>query len=145
MPFYDYCCDTCNLQIEERRSYQERDTAKKCASCNGNLIYKFPVSAAQGYVPFEPYYDESLDIDIHGIRHKQQVMKALGVIEAGDKVHGARNFEEDNPESIKPIPKLSGKTLDDHRREADRREKERSNFVVGDEKGNYTKAKDLPE
>jgi len=144
MPFYDYCCDTCDVQIEERRLYEERNTIKKCFSCEGNLIYKFPISAAQGYVPFEPYYDESLNVDIHGIRHKQEVMKAMGVIEAGDKVHGARNYDDTCAENVKPIEKLSGRTLDDYRREEDVRQKERDNFVISDDNGNITKASDLP-
>lgn len=144
MPFYDYCCNMCNLQVEERREYKDRDAVKKCSSCNGSLVYQFPMSAAKGYVPFEPYYDESLDVDIHGLRHKQQVMKAMGVIEAGDKVHGARNYDSDSSEAIKPVSRLSGRTLDDHRREAEIREEERNNFMVSDDNNQLKKADDLP-
>jgi len=143
MPFYDYVCNNCNNKVELRCLYEERLVNKSC-DCGGNLLYQFPMSAAQGYVPFEPYYDESLNIDIHGLRHKQQVMKALGVIEAGDKVHGARNYDDKSPNNIKPIAKLSGRSLDDYRREEDIRQQERANFVVSDEKGDYKKADDLP-
>jgi hypothetical protein len=104
------------------------------------------MSAIKGYMPFESYYDESLDMDIHGLRHKKQIMKALGVVEAGDKVKGARNWDEKAPNSVKPIQKLSGRTLDDYRREEEKRAEDRNNFAVGTDGSNDVgKADDLPD
>jgi hypothetical protein len=57
----------------------------------------------------------------------------LNVIEAGDKVHGARNYDASAPESIKPTDNMSGRSLDDYRREEDKREEDKNNFVVGTE------------
>jgi hypothetical protein len=62
------------------------------------------MGAALGVRVMDPYYDEALGCDIHGPRHKAQVMKSQGVQEAGDTVHGARNFDKDAPHHIKPLP-----------------------------------------
>jgi hypothetical protein len=62
------------------------------------------MQAIQGYQPFEAYFDESLNCDIKGRRHKQEVMTILGVHESGDRVGGARNFDEKAPHHVKPTP-----------------------------------------
>ena len=132
MPIYDYTCTTCKATHEHVSSFDTRPKSVKC-ECGGKATYNFPLQGIFGFQPFESYYDESLDVDIHGRRHKEQVMKALNVIEAGDKVHGARNYDSSAPESIKPIDALSGRSLDDHRREQEKREEDKDNFVVGTE------------
>ena len=132
MPLYDYTCDTCNTTSEIVVSLEDKKETLKC-QCGGTGTLEFPVSAIKGFQPFESYYDESLNVDIHGRRHKEQVMKALNVIEAGDKVRGARNYDDNAPESIKPLETLSGRSLDDHRREEEKREEDKHNFVVGTE------------
>ena len=132
MPLYDYTCETCNTTKEIVVSLEDKKKTIKC-QCGGDAALQFPVTAIKGFQPFESYYDESLDMDIHGRRHKEQVMKALNVIEAGDKVRGARNYDDKAPESINPIDRLSGRSLDDHRREEEKREEDKYNFVVGTE------------
>lgn len=144
MPLYDYSCNKCEKKQELWSSFEVRNHTRECA-CGGQLEYQFPMSAIKGYMPFESYYDESLDMDIHGLRHKKQIMKALGVVEAGDKVKGARNWDEKAPNSVKPIQKLSGRTLDDYRREEEKRAEDKNNFVVGtDDSNDVGKADDLP-
>tara|TARA_R100000664_G_scaffold9034_1_gene15015 strand:- start:11356 stop:11814 length:459 start_codon:yes stop_codon:yes gene_type:complete len=132
MPLYDYKCNSCNKTIEVVVSFADKKQNIKC-QCGSIASLQFPVSAIKGFQPFESYYDESLNVDIHGRRHKQQVMKALNVIEAGDKVHGARNYDSSAPENIKPVEKLSGRSIDDYRREEEKREEDKHNFVVSTE------------
>tara|TARA_R100000963_G_scaffold33488_1_gene25885 strand:- start:397 stop:876 length:480 start_codon:yes stop_codon:yes gene_type:complete len=150
MPFYDYKCNTCNAVHEIPILYSKRNQPQECLSCGKEAVYQFPTSGIFGFQPFESYYDESLNMDIHGRRHKEQTMKALNVIEAGDKVHGGRNYDSSAPETIKPISKLSGRSLDDIRREDEKREEDTHNFVVGTENkdgktvDNYKRAADLP-
>jgi len=62
------------------------------------------MGAALGVQLLDSYYDEALGCDINGYRHKRQVMKAQGVIEAGDSVGGARNFDKHAKHHIKPLP-----------------------------------------
>ena len=72
------------------------------------------------------------------------------MVVAGDKVRGARNYDSSAPETIKPISKLSGRSLDDIRREGEKREEDTRNFVVGTENkdgksvDSYKRASDLP-
>jgi len=133
MPLYDYTCTSCNRTQEHVVAYEDKPDIIECEGCGGEASYSFPLGGIFGFQPFESYYDESLDMDIHGRRHKEQVMKALNVIEAGDKVRGARNYDASAPESIKPLDNLSGRSLDDYRREEDKRQEDTSNFIVGTE------------
>ena len=150
MPLYDYTCTSCNRTQEHVVAYEDKPDIIECEGCGGEASYSFPLGGIFGFQPFESYYDESLDMDIHGRRHKEQTMKALNVIEAGDKVHGGRNYDSSAPETIKPISKLSGRSLDDIRRESEKREEDTRNFVVGTENkdgksvDNYKRAADLP-
>jgi hypothetical protein len=108
------------------------------------------MSGIFGFQPFESYYDESLNMDIHGRRHKEQTMKALNVIEAGDKIHGSRNYDETASGVIKPSSQLSGRSLDDLRREDEKREEDKHGFLVATENkegkivDSPVKAMDLP-
>uniref|UniRef100_A0A6M3L397 Uncharacterized protein n=1 Tax=viral metagenome TaxID=1070528 RepID=A0A6M3L397_9ZZZZ len=99
---YDYLC-TCGKTQEAFRPYAKRHDPLPC-SCGQLAHYQFPVEAIQGFQPFEGYFDEALNCDIKGRRHRQQVMKMLHVQEAGDAVHGARNFDAKAPYHVKPLP-----------------------------------------
>lgn len=103
MPRYDYRCRSCGSVSTEFVRYEDRASDKKC-SCGSASKYEFPMGAALGVRVMEAYYDEGLGCDIHGARHKAQVMKAQGVQEAGDTVHGARNFDKSAPHHVKPLP-----------------------------------------
>lgn len=95
------------------------------------MLYQFPVHAIKGFQPFEDYHDESLGVDIKGRRHKQEVMRAMGVIEAGDKVHGGRNWDENAGVTVRDNLAPIGRTMEDVRRETEKREEDAANFAVG--------------
>ena len=103
MPRYDYKCCSCGSVSTEFVRYEDRAKDKAC-KCGSPSKYEFPVGAALGVRVMEPYYDEGLGCDIHGPRHKAQIMRSQGVQEAGDTVHGARNFDKDAPHHVKPLP-----------------------------------------
>jgi len=106
--FYDFKCDTCEYIVE---AYTNTITkTRPCGKCGGTLVRQFPVEAARGFQPFEAYHDEALGCDITGRKHRQYVMKALNCQEAGDPVHGARNFDKHATEHLKPIP-CTGETF----------------------------------
>ena len=128
MPNYDYSCTVCGSNATEYRTYEERNERGKCA-CGEATAYKFPMQAALGFQPFETYYDEGLDCDISGMRERQQVMKAMGLQEAGDSVHGARNWDQENPHAVKE-QKPIGRRFSDIQRERQRGIDERDNFTV---------------
>ncbi len=107
MPRYDFNCLVCNFEEERWASFEERTAT--CPECGDKMVRQFPLSAIKGFQPFESYYDEGLGCDINGRRERQQVMKALNVIEAGDKVHGGRNFEANAPHHVKPQPPRGAK------------------------------------
>ena len=106
MPRYDYVCSSvgCNSRQTLEKSYEERQHSAVCAECGSEAKYEFPMGAALGVQILDSYYDEALGCDIKGYRHKRQVMKAQGVIEAGDSVRGARNFDKHAKHHIKPSP-----------------------------------------
>lgn len=108
---------------------------------------EFPVEAARGYQAFEAYYDEALNLDITGRRQKQQELKARELVEAGDRVRGAINFDKHAPHHIKPLPPrgITYQWHDEQRRKTERAE---SDFMVGvgrpGQKAEYVKASELP-
>lgn len=103
MPRYDYTCKACLETTVRHVSFEQRESAQSC-ECGSEAAYQFPLGAIKGFMPFEEYYDEALDCDIKGRSHRQSVMRALNVVEAGDKVGGARNFDKNAPDHIKPRP-----------------------------------------
>ncbi len=104
MPRYTYACPHCRYEQDAFVAYADRTDPQTCERCGAHAYYQFPVEAALGFQPFEPYYDEALDGDITGRRDKQLFLKAEGLIEAGDKVRGSRNFDAKAPHHIKPLP-----------------------------------------
>ena len=106
MPNYDYNCPKC-FAHEERR-VEHREVTQTC-HCGATMKRQFPVEAAKNFQPFEAYYDEALDVDVTGREDKRHKMAALGVVEAGDKVGGARDFDANAPHHIKPLPPRGAK------------------------------------
>lgn len=102
MPLYDYQCSKCHAVREEFLPADD-GRALSC-ECGGSMKRQFPFAAAFGYQPFEAYYDEALDCDITGSEHRKFVMRAKNVIEKGDRVHGAINFDKHAPHHVKPLP-----------------------------------------
>ena len=90
---------------------------------------------------FEPYHDEALNCDIHGERHRQQVLAAEGLHESGDRVGGAREFDVSNPGNGGILP-LQGVSNDENRRKADKRRQQAGEMVVGvDTRNTYGEVK----
>ena len=104
MPRYDYVCISpeCLEEHTLERSYKDRTNVSFCPKCGAKAEYQFPVGAALGVQVLEPYYDEGLGCDINSHPHRRKVMKAQGVIEAGDPVKGARNFDKHAKHHVKP-------------------------------------------
>ena len=126
MPNYDYNCPKC--YVEEERSVRDRMVSQFCR-CGAKMNRQFPVEAAKNFQPFEAYYDEALDVDITGREDKRHKMAAMGVMEAGDKVGGARDFDENAPHHIKPLPPRGAKLKE---------KKAPENWAVGVEKDGKT-------
>lgn len=107
------------------------------------MQYQFPLSQ-NWWGPIE-YHDEGLGVDIHGRRERQEAMKAMGVVEAGDPKGGARNVSDELQIGIE---KPTGYTLSDYQREQDlaRRARDRKVISVVDEDGTRRSARyeDLP-
>ena len=110
---YDYRCGECSRVVVDDRSFETREMPLHCG-CGGTMEYQFPLSAIKGFTPFESYYDEALGCDINGPREKAQILKAMGLVEAGDSIKGSRNFDKDAPDHIKSRPP-KGVTFDDAR------------------------------
>ena len=105
MPIYAYECDQCGHIQDLKIPYDRREDDHPCERCgDGVAKYQFPFAAALGYQPFEAYWDEVLDCDVNGRREKREILKAEGLVEAGDKSGGARLFDSKLPDHIKPLP-----------------------------------------
>jgi len=103
MPSYDYECANGHISTHFV-PYEKRKVMQSCPVCADGAHYQFPVAAALGFQPFETYYDEALDGDITGREDKRLFLKSQGLMEAGDKVRGGRNFDKHAPDHIKPLP-----------------------------------------
>jgi len=107
VPNYDYRCSS-NHVSTRFVSWDARERGHQCW-CGADAEYQFPVQAARGFQPFEAYYDEGLGFDVTGRRDKKHIMSALGVQEAGDPVHGARDVDMAAPDHIKPRDPIGAK------------------------------------
>lgn len=105
MPNYSYYCKDCDIEYERMVRYEVREIPYECPQCHGKAEYVFPLTR-NIWGPID-YHDESLGVDIHGRRHRKEVMKAMGVQEAGDPKGGARNFEESHATGILPPQGIS--------------------------------------
>ena len=93
MPIYSYECSACGMLNELVRKIPDRADPVYCrcgAECS-RIVESFTPDV------FEPYYDEGLGSDVYSRSHRRAIMKELNVIEAGDKIHGGRNFDEKAP------------------------------------------------
>ena len=128
MPTYDYKCESCNSYTEHIVRYDDRHDAQVCRICTKQKAEY--VMTRPHTREIEPYHDEALNCDIHGERHRQQVLAAEGLQEAGDRVNGAREFDASNPGNAGVMP-LQGISHDDNRRNTDKRRRQAGEMVVG--------------
>ncbi len=124
---YDFECEGCGRVSSD---FATLDDKRRLCVCGQTMKRLFPLSAS--YQPFKPYFDEALGVDITGARQKSQVMKLMGVLEAGDKKGGARDFDEDASVVIDDSPEPIGRTVDDflHSEDARRDDKEKFAYSV---------------
>lgn len=142
MPKYDYRCSECDRVTEEHRNVDDRQLNGICPHCKSDTEFVFPLGGFALWT-FEPYYDEALDMDIRSRGEKKEVLRALGLQEAGDKVGGARNFDKD-AEYVRADQPLSGRTYDDHVKEQELA-KEARDWAVGVETGGQTDFKKVSD
>ena len=100
MPIYSFVCKDCGIEDDVHRKVDDRakPVECRCGAKMSRMLERFTVDT------FEPYYDEGLGSDVYSARDKKAIMNNLGVVEAGDQVHGARIFDEKSPNLIKNQP-----------------------------------------
>ena len=101
MPTYSFYCKYCDLREDHIVALNDINKIIRCRLCGETTKREFPVEAALGYQPFETYHDEALGVDIHGQREKAKILRDRNLIEAGDRVGGAINFDKHAPHHIK--------------------------------------------
>ena len=102
MPLYDVRCMTCLITKERIISLAELDDPQVCSFCGSVAERVFPLEAALGYKPFEAFYAEPFDCDVHGYREWEQIKKSNGVEEKGDRA-GLR-LEEKSSHAVRIGP-----------------------------------------
>jgi hypothetical protein len=125
MPNYGYRCE-CGYVFDDFGPYEDRKKPRECVECGEMAQYSQADSLTRNFIGFESYYDEGLDCDIHGHRHRREVMRSQGVIEAGDAKGGARNVEK--TAIGRQAPK--GINHSDNQYKSERNEKARQETVV---------------
>lgn len=106
MPLYDYKCHACGLEQERLLPIALRSKPGWCENCGEGCLVR--VVKMPQVLAFEPHYDEGLGSDVYSWEDRRRVMRHLGVEEAGDPVHGGRNFDSKAPEKVGKMP-LQGK------------------------------------
>lgn len=146
MPAYDYTCVQCRATEERSVLYAERHQ-QTCTRCGSPMAKQFPIEAARNFTVYETYHDEGLGIDITGPLQKKEALKALGLMETGDPVKGARNWDRKAPQHLdRTAP--TGRTLADVQRDKEYQQKVSDAFEVQTVRGGLAgptmRAKDLP-
>lgn len=144
---YDYECrnDGCDTDQFTVRGIPVDDRHSVCCQeCfePATLV----ILTAPTVVSYETHYDEGLGIDISGPRERKQAMKALNLVEAGDKVRGSRL--EDKHAGVE-VGRLAptGRTLSDYQRDQEaRRESQNAPVTVehSDGKTSVVRPSELP-
>jgi hypothetical protein len=128
MPTYTFQCQKCSSAIDLIRSVDRRNDMVLC-ECDA-VMQRTPELFRPNV--FEPYYDEGLGEDLYSFADKRRSMKELGVVESGDRVGGARNFDKHAPDYVSKMPVRGVRrrpkpvdpiveTLDDNGKVAERR------------------------
>ncbi len=139
MPLYPFAC-TCGHKTDDFVSLEHRDDFFPCPRCGKALQRQMPLV---NVLRFEPFYHEALDVDITGRKHQKEVYNAFGIIEAGDRKHGARN-EEKSPLANRMVPlPPKGRSLSDIQREKERGRQIADDMIIGTGQARYAVG-DLP-
>lgn len=100
MPTFCYICDDCGYRFEEFvDSFTKKRRGEPCTKCGEAMREDF-MQNRPGAMIFQPYFDEALDCDVNGSREKKQILAAEGLQEVGDRVGGARDFDESAPHHV---------------------------------------------
>ena len=135
MPTYTFECAPCDIVQDFERSVAKRNEPVMCGC--GQFAARIPERPVVH--SFEPYYDEGLGCDISSRTERKAVMASLNLQEAGDAVHGARNWDQKNPVQMKKVPLRGVQHVKAQERD--------SVIKTHDEKGNVTssqKFSDMP-
>lgn len=100
MPIYEYVCEVCGERTEELLPVRDRAVPGPCR-CGG---WRRLTPSKVHLDLLEPYFDEGLGCDIESAGHRRKVLRERGLIEAGDRVGGSRNFDEKAPEHVGKLP-----------------------------------------
>jgi putative FmdB family regulatory protein len=100
MPVYEWKCQGCGREEDVLAAVKDRNLPRSCA-CGWKMARKVSLVHVEN---FSPYFDEGLGCDIESPSHRRRVMKELGVIEAGDRVGGAINFDKHAPSHVGRLP-----------------------------------------
>ena len=82
------------------RTVDERNNTVACRC--GTLMQRVPEWFDARV--FTPHFDEALGEDLHSFADKRRSMQELGVVETGDRVGGARNFDKHSDDYITKRP-----------------------------------------
>ena len=129
MPNYDYRCCLCGNTHEALVVYEDRFHMRHCIFCAGLCEYIFPYQAVNGFQETEAYFDEGLGVDVRGKRERNQIMQGQGVIEAGDKKGGSREWDKNHINAIK-MQKPKGVTYSDIQRREEKARIMKENTIV---------------
>jgi len=72
MPLYDYECACCGIELEQMVPMAVRHSAR-CPTCSGSLNLVFRPTPR--YVPFHPYFDIGLGVDVTGRDFRRRYMR----------------------------------------------------------------------
>ena len=118
---YVYKCDNGGCEMDQFVFYQipvDERHEQSCPDCGSHAVLQIVPGAT--LVTYQTHYDEGLGMDVSGPREKQQILKALGLQEVGDKVGGARNEDKHAGVQVGRMP-ATGRTLSDVQRESEAR------------------------
>ncbi len=104
MPTYTYECQNCGFRIDDFRPMKLRNELN--FFCCKKLMKRIPELFVAS--TFVPYFDEGLGCDVYSLSDKKRILKEEGLIEAGDRVGGAINFDSKAPHILGKEP-LKGK------------------------------------
>jgi len=93
MPLYNYKCSMCSTTEVFMVRIADRDSLQECPYCDQKVMVR-QFEGTRNIKVFKPYHNTALGVDVETKSEQDYIYRDMGVIEAGDKVRGARNFDE---------------------------------------------------